>query len=389
MLKKLIVPFCFLGVLLLIACNPVVEDETEESPSSEENPSLVEETEPDEEIVFEFTIEEINDEQLAGLEDYIEVNYADKAATTIAEGINLHFHFNQRVRDFSLIETAITAEGTFVKSGSLYEVGTLEPEVPLVLTNYFTQGSVPRSGFYFEASDGEGHWFVLSISQIDGTIVWQEFDWSHDYDLYEESPETDRADYHIVQEGETLFSIARLYSITIDSLQQLNNLGDSTDISVGQRLNISQNGDTSDAPQDDGNQSEQISPSDVTFTLEVLEGSFDHIRNSVGFDYAEARNVAGIDTAINIAIRTSYHLTDFQVITLDINADYDLVSTGQLYAADSIDPYMVFIITNYFDIGGSLPHSGFSFVDEQGIRRYFAFGISQMDGEIRAWEIEN
>ncbi|MEQ8423469.1 MAG: LysM peptidoglycan-binding domain-containing protein [Cyclobacteriaceae bacterium] len=44
-------------------------------------------------------------------------------------------------------------------------------------------------------------------------------------------------DYHIVNPGETLFSISRQYSISVDELKSLNNMTENA-ISVGQRLNI-------------------------------------------------------------------------------------------------------------------------------------------------------
>ena len=43
---------------------------------------------------------------------------------------------------------------------------------------------------------------------------------------------------HIVQQGETLFTIAELYGTTIDSLQLLNNIDDTSLIFVGQELNL-------------------------------------------------------------------------------------------------------------------------------------------------------
>jgi murein DD-endopeptidase MepM/ murein hydrolase activator NlpD len=43
---------------------------------------------------------------------------------------------------------------------------------------------------------------------------------------------------HVVQEGETLFTIAELYSTTIESLQLLNNIDDPSLIFVGQEINL-------------------------------------------------------------------------------------------------------------------------------------------------------
>ncbi|KAB2917011.1 MAG: LysM peptidoglycan-binding domain-containing protein [Bacteroidetes bacterium] len=55
----------------------------------------------------------------------------------------------------------------------------------------------------------------------------------------EKEPDTKTTDfYHEVQKGETLFSIAKKYNMTVDELKKLNNLGDSP-ISVGTRLVVS------------------------------------------------------------------------------------------------------------------------------------------------------
>lgn len=44
--------------------------------------------------------------------------------------------------------------------------------------------------------------------------------------------------YHRVERGETLFSLARRYETTVDAIQRLSRLGDSTNIAVGQRLRV-------------------------------------------------------------------------------------------------------------------------------------------------------
>jgi len=44
---------------------------------------------------------------------------------------------------------------------------------------------------------------------------------------------------YIVQRGDTLYSIARKFGVTVQSLQTLNNISDPTKISVGTRLIIS------------------------------------------------------------------------------------------------------------------------------------------------------
>ena len=45
---------------------------------------------------------------------------------------------------------------------------------------------------------------------------------------------------HIVRLGDTLYSIARRYDTTVEALQRLNGLGDSTEITLGRRLVVSE-----------------------------------------------------------------------------------------------------------------------------------------------------
>jgi len=54
----------------------------------------------------------------------------------------------------------------------------------------------------------------------------------------EPSPGSELPATHIVQEGETLFTIAELYETTVESLQLLNNIEDPSLIFIGQELNL-------------------------------------------------------------------------------------------------------------------------------------------------------
>jgi len=176
MLKKLMLLSC-VSLLALVACG-----EEGGGPSTVESDS-------EESSEFGFSIEIISDEELTELEDYIEVNYAEVRDGFITEGLNLLFNFNHQVTDFSLIEVAFLEDGSFAKTGVLYEISEINPDRPLVITHYFGDGAVPTSGFYFAGPNHEGGWFTFEQSQFDGEMIWHPFHWSHHYDLFEVSDE--------------------------------------------------------------------------------------------------------------------------------------------------------------------------------------------------------
>ncbi len=53
------------------------------------------------------------------------------------------------------------------------------------------------------------------------------------------SQKTSTAKYHLVQPGETLFSISQRYGLTLDQLRRINNLSPEMVIQPGQRLKVS------------------------------------------------------------------------------------------------------------------------------------------------------
>ncbi|TBX26148.1 LysM peptidoglycan-binding domain-containing protein [Jiulongibacter sediminis] len=59
-------------------------------------------------------------------------------------------------------------------------------------------------------------------------------------------PSPSRAEYHTVSRGQTLYSISKLYGTTVSSIQRWNSLS-GTDISVGQRLKVSDGGNSQPA----------------------------------------------------------------------------------------------------------------------------------------------
>ena len=180
MFKKIMLSLSCVSLLALVACG--------------EDSGGISTVEPDEDTAFEFKIEMISDDELAYLDDYIELNYTMARDGFITEGLNLLFNFNQSVTNFSLIEIEFLEDGSFVKTGILYEIGYLEPNRPLVITHYTVAGTMPTSGFHFTGPAGIGEWFTLHQSQMDGSIVWHPFNLRRAFELI------DLADYLIVED---------------------------------------------------------------------------------------------------------------------------------------------------------------------------------------------
>ena len=145
MLKKLMLLLSCVSLLILVACG--------EDGGLVATAEPVPEPLPDGSAPFEFWVEIISDDELADLEDYIEVNYAMARNMFITEGLNLRFNFNQPVTNFSIIEVALLGDGSLAKPDALYEVGNLYPNRPLVMTHYFN------------------------------TFGWHSFNWNHDSEL--------------------------------------------------------------------------------------------------------------------------------------------------------------------------------------------------------------
>ncbi|MGM0505738.1 MAG: LysM peptidoglycan-binding domain-containing protein [Bacteroidota bacterium] len=84
-----------------------------------------------------------------------------------------------------------------------------------------------------------------------------------------QQPASDEATEHVVQAGETLFSISRQYDVTLAELQEWNQL-ESTVLSPGQRLQIYPSDDEQPAPTD---APETDNETPVQFDRSMLEGA--------------------------------------------------------------------------------------------------------------------
>ena len=101
-----------------------------------------------------------------------------------------------------------------------------------------SQSLIVEYGFISNQSDAN---FITANWQrlVDGAVEGLKTYLQNNYQLEITNPTNDNEYVHIVRTGETLFSIARMYNITVDELIRLNNLT-STVIHIGQRLLIAE-----------------------------------------------------------------------------------------------------------------------------------------------------
>lgn len=159
-----------------------------------------------------------------------------------------------------------------------------------------------------------------------------------------EPKETPRG-FHLVQPGETLYSISKIYDLRIRDIRKLNQL-QSNDISPGEYLRIAE--------------AEEISEPQVEETEESAEQSTDGIEIPEGF---ETYIVQTAETLNSIARKRKINVTDLKEWN---NLDSDYIRIGQtLLVRTEVDSLETSDETP--DSGTRLDENGFEKVYEEGI----------------------
>lgn len=372
--------------MILVACNQETGNSTR-SNTTEPQPYATEITEFRMGLnSFDFSIEIMTDEELVNFENtYLEINYADAREGFVTEGLTLIFNFNQPVFDFTLIEIYMTENRRHVKTDILAEVGDLTPDIPFILTHYHTQGTFPRSGFYFVDPAGNERWYTLTLNSMDGSIEWNSFPWSHEYGLYDitayhdvtqpeyvpstesiaTEPLTDLTNIHIVELGETLFSISRIHNTTVEMLQQLNDLGTSTDIQVGQELHLPIN--------------ETRNRRHIHMTAILIDDPEALLMNFTNVDYSDGRYDQYEGRHILLHIENT--LNDLQIAALRLDGEVVEVSFIRYELGDfNPEGNQTFLLLRHHYELGTVIRTGLVFIDEDGLERMFMIGICQIYG---------
>jgi len=379
MRKTLILFLTITSLFVLVACSntntddPITETEPTTGPTTVETEIATVTTTPSEigstTDVLEFSVHIISDEELELLEGYIKINYAQTRATSTDHGHNLIFRFNQPISNFSLLDTDIDMSvlpyGAHAVADIFFELEEVAANTPIVLTDYFLPKMDPRNGFHFVDSDGNEHWYVFGFDhahQTDPTYnIWMEsFSWSRDYGFYARTPD----DIHIVQAGDTLFSISQLRNISVEVLQQANNMDTSTDLQIGRWLQIPPEG------------SELLQ--EINIKISMID---DNLISELEYDLiAYLNNFAGW----HFLFETSNTLYDLRIVTLILCVRPREVGFTHKYLGDFniAGESSAFLIKNYVE-GGTGVAKALRFYDSYGVERTFQIGWSpqNIDGE--------
>lgn len=172
-------------------------------------------------------------------------------------------------------------------------------------------------------------------------------------------------DFHEVEADETLFSISILHHTTVEILQQINNLGTSTDLRVGQLLRI--------PPLDFPLQQE------VNISLTLIED--DAISN---FDIVKTMDYGNLGGGRNLLFEIENTLYDLRLIRILIGteAPYSpyVITTQHLGDLNLSGETISFLLQRYVE--NSFVVDGLRFIDDSGVERTFTFGWSPYDSGI-------
>jgi len=166
---------------------------------------------------------------------------------------------------------------------------------------------------------------------------------------------------HEVLANETLFSISQMHNISVEVLQQANNL-DTTELQIGQLLRIPPEG------------SELLQ--EIQFTLtELSENDLSSLDYNliVYLDHPGGRN---------FLIETENTLHDLQIVELRL----DLPFLEVIFTHESPGDFNLsgeassLLIRNNMDVGTAIS-TGLRFIDDHGVERTFIFGFSNKTGE--------
>ena len=117
------------------------------------------------------------------------------------------------------------------------------------------------------------------------------------------------------------------------------------------------------------------------FSIELLSES--ELAELEGHTEVVYRDV-GFDGGLNLLFEFNQPVTDFAFIEIVVLDDGSVAKAGVLHEVGDLEPDESLVLTHYFG-HGTLPVSGFHFVDPDGEGRWFTFQQSQMDGEIH-WD---
>jgi len=345
-MKKLLILILAIALIFaLAACNEEDMPETtqpEETPAEEpyedETPAE-EEQEDNEETVIQ--IASVEDMPLTSFSNYHEVDYSQIRGDGVS-GTRLVIWANTPIRNISLLSVVadiVEDEWIYIPTGTYGTVSELLPGEAFVINAYIGLGTLPGSGITFTDTDGEQRYFVMIENMGypeagDRWLIWEFENKGHELPEVEEEYEDGNGEN--INENDTRPGYVH---------------GDPLGLTIVQLV-------------DDGPGPGALA--DVTFM---------HMLN-----YSELSNWDG-GHGHTLMIQTYTPLRDFAVISIVENLAVDDVITfipmETFGTVANFLPGEAFIINDYIWMGGALPMSGITFLDESGQRWFFTIFQNQ------------
>ena len=385
-MNKILILFAAAILFFMVGCNRNNDDPVTYDPEPEaENGDYDYDEGYAEPFTYEIFME--NEAYLAftDLENIVSVDYTQLRGGP-ATGKTVGFNFFQDVMDFAIVEVVMRENGTWATSQILHEIPRLSADSIFVLNNFASLGTSTATGVTLTEPDGTERWYTLEISAMDNGLLRNPFEWSRSNPFYQRAGAeagNDAGDdnevavippivspdgrYHTVQAGETLFSISQIHGLTVARLQELNGLGSSTNIQVGQQLQIRANDHRA-----------------ITFDAEIIN---DVLVLNADFREVEYHRGSGADGR-SILIRTENQLRDFSIGFFAFHGDTMRFNEGQ--EIGDFDSAEGILLTGHIE-GSSTNFTVFSFTDEDGNQRKFGMMVSQVNSfnpEVNIWEID-
>ena len=306
---------------------------------------------------FGFVIELLTNEELAELNDFVAINYAAARGGFITEGLNLLITFSDDITDFSLLEVYFVDNDlfSFAPTAVLGNIPSIQKDTPILITHYYSSGTIPTSGFSFVSPNGEEMFYTFEQSRFDGSIEWVFFNWPNKNSLFSMTDVEAKEDW---VEPDPYPHIGYASDLEISIIQMQPH-------AIGERF----------------------VDFDNTIHSYFARFNIDYIHL---FDYSELRTVRdgrrGLiedDELIGdfLMITTNKPLRNFAVVLLAneiIDDETIFIPIADFGIIDELTPESAYVISSYISIG-ALPWSGVTFIDETGIRHFYTIVQNQSD----------
>ena len=304
----------------------------------------------------------------------VEVNFSDFISDN-GNSVDLLIWADITLSDFAFVEVSIEGEQhlierTFFKS-------SIQEEDGLLIYNWLDlSGAYLRNGFIFTDNNGVQRLFVFGLDsnqENEETLIFTELEIEGKIEIPEieqpsmaeplplptATPETPISlpTTHVVQIGETLFSISQHFRVSVAQIQQANNMGTSTEISVGQQLNINNDSIVVQTPSE--STPTPVQPTSPQFVVNAA------LKANAGTNFSRIHTFHGsifgaIGQETDIVIWANGVLRDFQVHLGERTHRMGDIAIGE---AVEIQTMM-----NYF---AAMTSTTISFVNEGGVREFY------------------